>query len=110
MSDQALIVHLRLSGDEFGTEEEGEAAFALDEELEEAVNGSGLGEFDGNELGGGECVFFIYGPSADALFDLILPILRSRPIAADGFAIKRYGDVDDPAAREVRVDWGGSWQ
>lgn len=107
MSDHAVIVHIPLSNDEFGTDEEQEAVFALDEELEEAVNACGLGEFDGNEIGGGECAYFIYGPDADALYELVEPILRSRPIAARGFAIKRYGDVDDVNAVELRVSWTG---
>jgi hypothetical protein len=105
MSEQAVVVHIPLSNDEFGTEQEQEAAFALEEELEEAVSASGVGEFDGNELGGGECVFFMYGPNADLLYSLVQPILRVRPIAARGYAIKRYGDADDPDAAEVRVSW-----
>jgi hypothetical protein len=105
MSEQAVVVHIPLSNDEFGTEEEQEAAFALDEELAEAVDASGAGEFDGNEFGGGECVFFMYGPNADLLYALVRPILRARPIAARGYAIKRYGESDDPNAAEVRVTW-----
>ena len=103
--EQAVIVHIPFSTDAFGTDEEQEAAFALETELEEAVNASGLGEFDGNEFGGGECVFFIYGPDADALYGHIEPVLRSNPLAAGGFAIKRYGEASDADAREARVTW-----
>ena len=103
--EQAVLVHIPLSTDTFGTDEEQEAVFALESELEEAVKASGLGEFDGNEFGGGECVFFMYGPDADALYGLIEPILRSKPIAAGGFAIKRYGEASDASAHEARVAW-----
>jgi hypothetical protein len=105
MPEQAVVVHISLSNDAFGTEQEQDAAFALDEELAGAVNASGLGEFEGNDFGGGECVFFMYGPNADLLYSLIQPILRTRPIAERGYAIKRYGQADDPNAGEVRVTW-----
>lgn len=83
MSEQAVVVHIPLLNDDFGTEQEQEqeAAFALDEELAKAVNASGVGEFDGNEFGGGECVFFMYGPNAVLLYAFVEPILRVRPIA-----------------------------
>ena len=105
MSEQAVLIHIPLSNGEFGTDEEQEAVFALEEELSEAVEGSGLGEFDGNEFGGGECVFYIYGASADALYAVVEPILRTRPIAARGFAIRRYGEAGDPHAAEARATW-----
>jgi len=103
--DQAVIAHLRLSDTNFGTEDEHAAIFVLEERLEAAIIKANAGEFDGNEFGGGECTLFMYGPDADALYDAILPILQMNPQARGGYAIKRYGDVRDPNAREVRVAW-----
>lgn len=102
--EHAVLVHLVLSDDELGTEEEREAIYLLSDRLEEAIERHQAGEFDGNEFGGGGCVLFMYGPDADALFSSIEPIIRLSPLTRDGYAIKRYGEVDDENAREVRVD------
>jgi len=58
---------------------------------------------DGNEIGGGECTLFMYGPNADKLFRSIERTVRASKMAKGGWVLKRYGDVDDPKAREVRV-------
>jgi hypothetical protein len=63
-----------------------------------------VGEFDGEESGEGRCVLFMYGPDADRLFAVVEPILKAAPLPREGFAIKRYGDVKDHDAVEVRVD------
>lgn len=102
--EQAVLLHLILSDDEFGTEDEREAIYLLSDRLEDAIERHQAGEFDGNEFGGGGCVLFMYGPDADALFSAIEPIVRLSPLTRDGHAIKRYGDADDDNAREVRVD------
>ena len=106
MSEHAVIVHLPLSDGDFGKPEERESLFALDQRLEEAVERSGAGEFDGNEFGSGECVFYIYGPDADRLFEVVEPLLKGHAVAAGGYAIKRYGAADDSFARETRVELG----
>jgi hypothetical protein len=102
---QAVLVHLHLSDAGLGTEEDDEAIEALEEQLERTITEAGVGEFDGHEFGGGECILFLYGPSADDLFAVIERHLAATPIADWGFAIKRYGDVYDRAAKEVRVEW-----
>jgi hypothetical protein len=38
------------------------------------------------------------------LFAAIEPTLRGSPLSRGGYAIKRYGEPDDPDAKEVRVD------
>jgi hypothetical protein len=35
---------------------------------------------------------------------VVEPILKAAPLPREGFAIKRYGDVKDHDAVEVRVD------
>ena len=101
--EHAVIVHLRLSDDQFGHEAEREALFDLQDELREVVDGGGLGEFDGNEFGGGECVFYMYGPDADRIYSAILPILNASGFAQGGWVMRRYGSVDDPLSPEVKV-------
>ena len=106
MSEQAVYVHIPLSDDEFGTFEEREAVYALEDQLSAAIAASDAGELDGDEFGGGRGVIFVYGPDADALYTAIEPALRASTIAKGGFAIKCY-QPDDPNSAEVRIDWNG---
>ena len=103
--DQALLVHVPLSNDEFGSDEEREGLFEVEDQMVEAIEGAEIGEYDGNEFGGGEFVMYIYGPDADALFSAAEPILRALQPPMGGFyAMKRYGRADDFGAREERID------
>lgn len=80
-AEQAVITHLSISGDEFGTEDEREAVYALEARIESAGTAIG-GEYDGNEFGGGEAVLYAYGPDADALFEAIRSCLPERRLAS----------------------------
>ena len=103
--EQALLVHLMLSQGEHGSADERERISALEGKVEQAINSASAGEFDGSEFGGGECTLYMYGPDADALFDAVAPVLKLSPIAAGGYAIKRYGAAADPKASEAHVSW-----
>ncbi len=103
--EHAVIVHLRLSDDGFGSSEERETLFALQDQMAQAADAAAAGEFDGDLFGQGECVLYMYGPDADRLFASIRPLLRRSPLASGGYALKRYGEADDADAREVRVIW-----
>ena len=103
--EHAVIAHLPLSNTQMGSEEERDVIFLLEDRLSAAIERAGAGEFDGNEFGAGECVLYMYGPDADRLYDAIVPHLQMAAAARGGYAIKRYGDASDPAAREVRVAW-----
>ena len=100
--DQAVITHLPLSGDTFGTKEEREAVFAVEERLMKAAAKLG-GEHDGNEFGEGEAVLYTYGPDADRLMEAVRACLDGFAVRPGAYAIKRYGRADDPDAREERV-------
>src|SRR5258705_4427951 len=100
--EQAGIVHFPLADDAYGTVEEREAFFALEDKLTEAAAALG-GEHDGNEFGDGEAVLYTYGPDADALFEAISECLSPFPLLPGAFAIKRYGRADNPHVREERV-------
>ena len=101
--ERAVLTHLPLSDDEFGTEDEREAVFALERRIERAVDEIG-GEHDGNEFGGGEAVLYTYGPDADALFGAVRQSLGDFPVREGAYAIKRFGRVDAPEVREERVE------
>ncbi len=97
-----VITHLPLSDDEFGTEEERESVYELEDRLEGAAAAVG-GDHDGHEFGGGEAVLYTYGPDADRLLDAVRESLHGFSVRPGAFALKRYGRADDPDAREERV-------
>jgi hypothetical protein len=101
--EQAVIVHLTLSGDGFGSESDRNRVFELEDALIAAVEYAGVGEYDGNEFGAGEAVFYAYGPDADSLFEVMEPVITEFGPGAGSYAVKRYGDADDASAQEHRV-------
>jgi len=90
-----------------GSPDEVSRLFALEEQIEKAIRAAKAGEFDGNEFGGNECVFYMYGPDADTLFAAVQPVIAAVSPPRGAHAIKRYGSADDPGAREERVELGG---
>lgn len=101
--EHAVIVHFNVSGDEFGEVQEREAIFALEEALIQAIDQAGVGEFDGNEFGGGQAVLYAYGPDADDLFAAMEPHVRAFS-ARPAWCILRYGEATVPNAEERRID------
>jgi hypothetical protein len=98
--EQAVIVHLKLSGSGFGEKHEREALFKLEDAIATSIERSSVGEHDGNEVGGGEFVIYCYGPNADALFAAIEPTLRASPLSKGATVVIRYGK---PGARQREV-------
>ena len=82
--------------------------FALEHELSAALDGTDVGELDGNEIAidGSDGFLFLYGPDADALFALIEPILRKSAVMAGADATLRYGDPDEADLKQklIRID------
>lgn len=105
MPEHAFIVTLKLSDDQFGTEEERGRIHQLSDRLERAIESAGAGEFDGDEFGGGTCTLFMYGPNADALFAAVDPLLSASSLAKGAKGVKRYGEASDPNAREELVEY-----
>ncbi len=100
-SGQAVIVYLRLSDADTGDPiEDDDPIDRLQAEVEEAVERSGTGEFDGDEWGGGYCRIFLYGADADQLFEAVLPALLKFNARAGSYAVRRYGM---PGSREELV-------
>ncbi|MDX2929347.1 hypothetical protein PV411_33100 [Streptomyces sp. NRRL_B-16638] len=100
--EHAVIAHYRLADDGLEPsqwEVVRQAQFLLNEAIEQAD----VGEFDGNEYGGGKVVLYAYGPDADALFAVMAPILNDLPFRP-AHVVLRYGSVDDSSAAEHRVD------
>jgi hypothetical protein len=102
--EQALIATIKLRAGDMGSTEEHEHIAALEDQLSDAIKRSGAGEFDGDEYGGGVCTIYMYGPSAERLFTVTLPILEKFRAAAGSYVIKRYGK---PGAKQDRVVLNG---
>jgi hypothetical protein len=103
--EHAVIAHIRMTEDQFGSERERAAIAMLADDLERVIDERQAGEFDGEEFGDGRCVLYMYGPDADRLFEVVEPVLKAMPMARGGFAIKRYGEASDKNAVEARVSF-----
>jgi hypothetical protein len=88
------MLHLPLSGEGFGTVEDRESIYDLEDRIIEAVAG----------FGQSESVLFTYGPDANALLDAIRGCLVDFQMPPGVYVIKRFGGVDDPDALEERID------
>lgn len=99
-NEHALIVHIKLSDQEFGSFDERENAFTVEDRLQDAVKDLEVGEYDGHEFGEGWCRFYIYGDDADAMAEAVLPILREFSPPAGSFVAKRFGP---PGAQQQEV-------
>jgi len=102
--EQLARLHIPLSDGQLGTKAERDRCFDLEEKIAEAVSLAGVGEHDGNEVGGGEFTIWCYGMDAKA----IVPILRDHVLAANlhhgAWIHLRLGDVEDEDAPEERID------
>ena len=82
--------------------------WAFEEKLESLVEGSGLGEYDGNELAL-DCsigTLFLYGPDADQLLGLVQPYLQAATFIKNAVATLTYGRGDEEGVRKTTVRLG----
>jgi hypothetical protein len=86
-----LVVRLRLGNRAIGTAAERAAVEELAALLEDAVTAAGVGDYDGDELGGGECRMFFAGPDADRLFAVLQPLLHRHPLGRGASVTLQYG-------------------
>ena len=93
---QAVFVFIKLSDGDMGDSEDDDAIYALEDRLNAAIERQGVGELDGDEWGNGNCQLFMYGNSADKIFDVITPLLLDHQAPAVSYAIKRYGPPGAP--------------
>jgi hypothetical protein len=98
--EQAVLVMFPLSDGEFGSPKELQILDSLGADLADVIAESGVGEFDGKDVGEGCYRFYLYGPDADALFDAIEPLLLRETWPRQVSAVKRYGP---PGAPKVNI-------
>ena len=87
--DQALVVHLRLSNNDASTHKDREHLFKLEDRLIDELDKRGAGEYDGNEIGGGEFTRYMHGSSATQLCEVVSPIVKALPPPRESYLIKR---------------------
>jgi hypothetical protein len=97
--EHAVLVRIKLTDDQFGAPAERNAIHELADRLRDAIARAGVGEYDGDEFGGGQCTFYMYGPDADRLFGAIEPSLRTFKFAPGSTATRRFGGPQDPGVR-----------
>ncbi len=95
-------MHLSLSSPGFGTTEERDAIHKISDMLAEAIMVRGIGEFDGDVFGNGECELFMYGRDANQLFAAISPILKNWEALKGGYVIRRFGP---PGSRSDKTEF-----
>jgi hypothetical protein len=90
---EAVIVRLEIT-------EVPEEFWELNKRLFEDLEGSGAGEFDGNEIGDDDATLFAYGPDANRLFSIMRPILGSYAFCRNARVSLRRGG---PGSSETEV-------
>lgn len=89
---QSMSVSFQLSNTNHGTNEEREKMQEFAEALEGILKACKVGQYDGDEFGGGVANLYFYGPSADQLWQGIEEEVRSNAPLPALQAILLYGD------------------
>ncbi len=99
--EQDLLVVLPLSNRSMGTIADRTAIEALTDELSEALDREGVGEFDGDEIGGGTCTLFFAGPDPRKILQVIQPVLRRSPFGRGAEAILGIDEDGKPVRTRI---------
>jgi hypothetical protein len=101
--EQAVILKLKLASGPMGNEEERKRITELEHLLANAIKQSSSGDFDGDEYGEGFCTIYMYGPSAESLFNSVQPTLKGFRASSGSYVIKRYSK---PGSKQDRITLG----
>jgi len=85
--EQAVIIEFN-----YGLDED-EPFYDLSDKLRTLVDGSGLGEYDGHEINmdNSDGSFYLYGPDAKMLYELIRNTIEKTPFMEGANIILRFG-------------------
>jgi hypothetical protein len=89
---QAVIVRLNHGVGQRQVDQE--AIAAVGAELSALLVNSSVGKYDGSECARNRCALYLYGPDAEALFELVRDILRRSPVTAQASVDLRLGSAD----------------
>lgn len=86
-----------------------ESYYELERQIAAALLKSGAGQHEGHALVDNEYMITLRGPNADDIFNAISQTIEPVPLPEGSYGIKRYGEDDDPAACDERIDlaWRG---
>jgi hypothetical protein len=101
--EQSLTVTITLRSGGMGDRTERERIIALEHQLSDAIENSSAGELDGDEYGGGTCTIYMYGPNAERLLSVTLPILREFRAPSGSYVVTRNGN-SDPDEHRISLD------
>ncbi len=90
--EQDLLFILPLQKGQMGTNQERQAIERLEDELEAAAQAAGVGEFDGDEYGGGECTLFFCGPDVERLLAVLRPLVKRSPLGRGAAYVRMIDD------------------
>lgn len=93
-----VTVWLRLADPTFESEREQQRLFALENSLMSALDESGAGEHDSNSLEAGYLAIRLVGPDADAVLDVVRPLLVGT--SSGGYLAVRRGPAGSGEDRE----------
>ena len=100
---QSVMVSLRLSDGDFGSDEQRAQVYELEDRLAVLIGEAEVGMLGGDGFGEGAAELFFYGPKADALFKVIAAEVRQAATLPGSFAILRYGSIEDLDAAELTI-------
>ncbi len=85
--EQAVIAHFNYGSTDLTR------LFETADRLKTAIEEAEVGEYDGHEIAvdGSDGTFYMYGPSADRLAEVVLPVLESTKFMAGAVVKVRYG-------------------
>ncbi|MBA2589974.1 MAG: hypothetical protein H0U98_15275 [Alphaproteobacteria bacterium] len=74
--------------------------FELEDNIEAAIKAAHAGEFDGDEIAtdGSDGFLYMFGPSADRLFEVVIPVLKTVDFMRGAEVTRKYG----PMGKEVQ--------
>lgn len=98
--EQAVIAHFNYGSTDLTK------LFETAGRLETAIEQAKVGEYDGHEIAvdGSDGSFYMYGPSADRLAEVVVPILEATDFMAGAVLKVRYGPpAEGTKEREIRI-------
>lgn len=97
MQEHAVIVSFSYAADDM------EPLFDVEQQLEAAIADAGVGEFDGNDMAVdlSDGSLYMYGPDAQALFEVVRPVLARAAFLRNVRVTLRFGPPEDGVAERV---------
>lgn len=100
--ERDVLVVMRLSNRGMGTNEERAEIARFADQLADAVEEAGIGEYDGDEYGGGEHILFFCGPDEMKLVEFLRPLLQRAPCGR-GAHFVRLIETDDGEMKREKI-------